>query len=143
MGKGVYKADSRDELRFIMNTLKMKPHFFERYISSSAGKDVRVIVVGDRAIACMQRRSAHDFRSNIELGGRGEKVELSREFEDIAIRAAKALGLVYAGVDILYGEGGKPVVCEVNSIAFFGEIERVSGINVARAYAEEIVRLLK
>jgi len=53
------------------------------------------------------------------------------------------LGLIYAGVDILYGEGGKPVVCEVNSNAFFGEIERVSGINVARAYAEEIVRLLK
>ena len=141
--KGVYKADNIGELRFIMNTLKMKPHFFERYISSSAGKDVRVIVVGDRAIACMQRRSEHDFRSNIELGGRGEKVELSREFEDIAIRAAKALGLIYAGVDILYGEGGKPVVCEVNSNAFFGEIERVSGINVARAYAEEIVRLLK
>lgn len=143
LGKGVYKADNRDGLRSIMNTLKMRPHFFERFISSSAGRDVRVIVVGDKVVASMQRRSDKDFRSNIELGGKGEKVELSPEFEDIAVRAVKALGLVYAGVDVLYGENGKPIVCEVNSNAFFGEIERVTGVNVARAYAEEIVKELK
>ncbi|MDE6667605.1 MAG: RimK family alpha-L-glutamate ligase, partial [Clostridia bacterium] len=44
----------------------------------------------------------------------------------------------YCGIDVLYGENGGYLVCEVNSNAFFGGIERVTGVNVARLYAEYI-----
>lgn len=138
LGKGVYKADNRLELEALCEKLKCTPHLFQKFISSSAGKDVRVIVIGGKAVASMQRRSDTDFRSNLELGGTAKPVEIDDCLRDMCQRTAKILNLDYCGIDVLYGENGGYLVCEVNSNAFFGGIERVTGVNVARLYAEYI-----
>ena len=143
LGKGVWKADERDALRAIMRELQFSPHLFQEFISSSAGRDVRVILVGGRAIAAMMRSSETDFRSNIELGGVGCAYELNDEFKSVAELAARTIGLDYCGIDLLFGPDGLPVLCEVNSNAFFAGIERVTGINVAKAYAEYIIEQMK
>ena len=57
--------------------------------------------------------------------------------------AASVLGLDYCGVDLLYGESGEPIVCEVNSNAFFEGLEGATGVNVAKLYAEHIVKEIK
>ncbi|MCD8041320.1 MAG: RimK family alpha-L-glutamate ligase [Clostridia bacterium] len=142
LGKGVYKADDRSSLYKIMCELKCEPHLFQKYIAESAGKDLRVIVVGGECIAAMKRTSQKDFRSNIELGGIGQKYEITQEIKDICKKVSDALCLDYCGVDILFGKDGY-LVCEVNSNAFFGGIEGVTGVNVAKAYAEYIVKELK
>ncbi|MCD7728530.1 MAG: RimK family alpha-L-glutamate ligase [Clostridia bacterium] len=139
LGKGVFKADSREELLKIMQNLKCVPHLFQQYIAESSGTDLRVIVIDGKCIAAMKRTSLTDFRSNIELGGKGENVKITAEVEDICCRVAKVLGLDYCGIDLLFGNSGC-LVCEVNSNAFFGGIEGVTGINVARAYAESIYK---
>lgn len=138
LGKGVYKADNRAELEELCEKLKCTPHLFQRFISSSAGRDIRVIVIGGKAVAAMQRKSDTDFRSNLELGGTAKPVEIDVRLRDICELTAKILKLDYCGIDVLYGENGGYLVCEVNSNAFFGGIERVTGVNIARLYAAYI-----
>ncbi len=143
MGKGVYKADDFTELKALAERLKLKPHIYQRYLPYRAGTDVRMIVVGDKYLCSMIRENTEDFRSNIALGGKGSAYSPSEEFIRVAEKCAKVLGLDYCGVDLLFGENGKPYVCEVNSNAFISEIERVTNVNVARAYAEYIVKSVK
>lgn len=139
LGKGVYKAENHAELKEIASALQMKPHLFQRFVAESSGRDLRVIVIGGKVFAAMLRTSAGDFRSNVELGGKGEPYELDRAAAELCERIASRLRLDYCGIDLLFGKDGF-LVCEVNSNAFFGGIERVTGKNVARAYAEYIFR---
>ncbi len=135
LGKDVCKADNREELAKLCEKYKTVPHLFQQYISWSAGTDIRVIVIGGKAVAAMKRSSRTDFRSNIELGGTGEQYSLSAGQTELCEKVSRILGLDYCGIDLL-GDG---IVCEVNSNAFFGAMEKVTHINVARLYANYIV----
>ncbi len=137
LGKGVYKIDNRNELEQIAKKLQYTPHLFQRFIAASAGKDVRVIVIGGKTQAAMLRRSETDFRSNIELGGIGEPIEIPQKLKTLCEQVATILELDYCGIDILL-DGENYRVCEVNSNAFFGGIEKVTGVNIAKRYAEHI-----
>jgi len=141
MGKGVHLANNFDELLAVMESVKLKPHLFQEYVGEP-GVDVRVIVIGGKAVCAMERRNDTDFRSNVAQGGYGRKITLTEEFKACAEKCADILGLDYCGVDLLYGENKKPYVCEVNSNAFISGIEKVTGFNVAKAYAEHIVNYL-
>ncbi len=142
LGAQVYLANDRKELSTLRENLKYKRHIYQELVSSSYGKDVRVIVVGGRAIAAMLRKSETDFRSNIELGGVGEAIDPPRAFLEAAEKAAKELNLTYCGVDLLFGEDGNPVLCEVNSNAFFKTAQKFTSVNIAEEYAKEIIRKL-
>ena len=143
MGKGVYLANNFDELLVVMNELKLKPHLFQEYLGTRRGVDVRVIVVGGKAVCAMQRENEFDFRSNVAQGGKGTPIDLPPKFKQTAEKCASVLGLSYCGVDLLYGNNGEPYVCEVNSNAFISGIEKVTGFNVAKTYAEYILSCLK
>lgn len=136
LGKGVFKADDRAELESIAERVKLKPHLFQKYACSSHGKDMRVIVIGGKPIGAMLRISDGDFRSNIGLGAHAQKCDMPDDVADIASRAATALGADYCGIDFLLGD--RPLLCEVNSNAFFDAFEAVTNINVAGIYARHI-----
>ncbi len=138
LGKGVYLVNNACELKNAMEKLKCTPHMFQKYISESRGCDIRIIVIGGKYLCAMMRKSETDFRSNIELGGIGLPFTPPDEYIEIAERSAQILGLDYCGIDILIGKN-TGLVCEVNSNAFFGGMEKTTGINVAKAYAEYIV----
>lgn len=138
MGKGVYLAKNRDELIKIRNSLILKPHLYQKFIGEG-GKDIRVIVIGGKAVGTMERRNENDFRSNVELGGTGVAVTLDEKVKDIAEKSAKILGLDYCGVDVLK-DGDKYYVCEVNSNAFFKGFRSATGIDVARLYVEYLCK---
>ncbi|MBR1968049.1 MAG: RimK family alpha-L-glutamate ligase [Clostridia bacterium] len=143
MGKGVYIANDINELIAVMEKVKLKPHIFQQYIGGKIGVDVRVIVIGGKAVAAMERRNDGDFRSNVAQGGVGVKIDLPLEFKNAAEKCAQVLGLDYCGVDLLYGVSGEPYVCEVNSNAFFSGIEKATNVNVAKLYAEHILKIVK
>lgn len=142
MGKGIYLANDKDELLSAMEKVKTKPHLFQEYVSYKKGVDVRVIVIGGEVVASMERRNENDFRSNVAQGGSGVMVEINEEFINVAKKCAKILNLDYCGVDLLYGKDGEPIVCEVNSNAFIGGIEKTTGINVAKEYVEYIIKTI-
>lgn len=137
LGKGVFKADDRAELIRILESIKCEPHLFQRYIAPSSGKDMRVIVIGGKVVGGIIRASDGDFRSNIGLGAHAVKTDVPSEIAEIATAVATALDLDYCGIDFLLAP--KPLVCEVNSNAFFDAFEQATGINVAKVYAEHII----
>ena len=143
MGKGVHIARDKGELLAVMEKVKLKPHIYQEYLGYRPGVDVRVIVIGGKAVAAMERRNEGDFRSNVAQGGNGVKIDLLPNFKSSAETCAKTLGLDYCGVDLLYGKNGEPYVCEVNSNAFFGGIESATGVNVAKLYAQYVLRTIK
>ncbi len=137
-GEGVQLIPGYPELYSFEENCLHIPHFYQAYIAEGAGRDIRVMVVGGKAVAAMERvASAGEFRSNIELGGKGRAIDLAPVYAQAAERAATVLGLDYCGVDLLTGEGG-PVVCEVNSNAFFEGLEEATGVDIARVYASHI-----
>ncbi len=138
-GEQVYLAEDGAALSSLRGRLKMRPHLYQELIAESAGRDVRVIAIGGEAVACMKRVSDVDFRSNIGHGGRGEPFAQTEEVRRLASTVSSVLGLDYCGIDLLFGKEGF-LVCEVNSNAFFGGIEEVTGVNVAGAYAAYICR---
>lgn len=142
-GAGVYLAKDERELQSLANRFLRVPHLYQAYEKESAGRDLRVIVVGGKAVGAMERRAQDgEFRSNIELGGVGKGVDLDENARAVAERAATVLGLDYCGVDLLLTARGA-VVCEVNSNAFFEGFESATGVNVAAAYARHIVTAMK
>ena len=103
----------------------------QEYIKEAGGSDVRCLVVGGKVIAAMQRQARPgEFRSNLHRGGTAVSAKLSPEERSTAVRAAKAMGLNVAGVDILRSNHGT-VVMEVNSSPGLEGIERATGVDVA------------
>lgn len=79
------------------------------------GKDIRAIVCGDSVLLAMQRTAGKgDFRANISRNGSGKKVELSEDEKRLCIEAGKAVGLEFAGVDLIRDENGRAYILEVN-----------------------------
>lgn len=88
-------------------------------------------------LASMKRQSLDDdFRLNLQQGGEGTPIRLTDEERKTAIKAAKAMGLNIAGVDMMLSKRG-PLVLEVNASSGFG-IERVTGRNVAGSIIEYV-----
>jgi len=143
LGKGIRLINNWDELVAYEKEHKFVAHHFQEYISSSKGCDCRLILVNNKVEATMKRVNENDFRSNVYQGGHGEKVELPSSYIEMAEKASKLLGLDYCGVDLLSGPNGEPILCEVNSNAFLTEIEKISGKNLAKLYAEHIFNSLK
>ncbi len=135
LGAGVTLIKSEEELYDYEKRNLLSPHFYQKFIDCGAGEDIRVIVIGGKAVCAMKRRNESDFRSNIELGGKGENYPLTKELAGLCERIAGTLKLDYCGVDILCGKNAL-YVCEVNSNAFFAAAERVCKVNVAGEYAE-------
>jgi ribosomal protein S6--L-glutamate ligase len=141
-GNGVVLAESKKAAKSVLQALYLSNEdgtnvLLQEYIEESAGTDIRAFVVGGRVVASMKRQSLDDdFRSNLHKGGEGTVIKLTELETKMAIKAAKAMGLNVAGVDLMRSERG-PLVLEVNASPGFG-IEKVTGRNVALAIIEYI-----
>lgn len=138
-GDGVSLVHDRAELRAMMEALRSVPHLYQQYVAESYGRDLRVMVVGGRAVGAMLRRSEGDFRSNIGAGGSGEVYPLTPALRALSEKIAAHIAPDYCGIDFLFGPDGVYLLSEVNSNAFFSAFERVTAINVAALYAKHIV----
>ena len=117
----------------------MKAHFLvQEFIKESNGCDIRAFVIGNKVVASMMRKAKDgDFRSNLHRGGTAKQVEISDEEAQMAIKAAQALGLNVAGVDLLRSNRG-PLVLEVNSSPGLQGIETSTGLDIANMIIEYI-----
>ncbi len=139
-GIGVILAPEAKIAESIVETLHSTKQnvLIQSFIAESRGRDIRALVVGDRVVAAMRRvASGDEFRSNVHRGGTVEKVELTPEYEEAAVRSAQIMGLRVAGVDMLEGRDG-PLVMEVNSSPGLEGIERATGLDVAGAIIDFI-----
>jgi RimK family alpha-L-glutamate ligase len=142
-GMQVYKIESKEHLAHKIIEVGSKPFILQEYIESSYGRDIRVNIVGDEIVGAMQRYNPNDFRANITIGGTGTPYKLTPEQEEIALKAHKALGLTFSGVDLLFGKDGEPVLCELNSNVNFISFEIALGINYGRRLLEYLLKSIR
>lgn len=141
-GNGVILADTKKAAKSALQAFYLYNEdgtniLLQEYIKESAGVDVRAFVVGGRVVASMKRESLDDdFRSNLHKGGLGTPIKLTPTEKNMAIKAAKAMGLHICGVDLMRSNRG-PLVLEVNASPGFG-IEKVTGRDVASKIIEYI-----
>lgn len=138
-GMQVYKIESINELKEKMNDLLNKQFIMQEAITSSFGRDIRVNIIGNEIIGAMERKSTDDFRANITLGGKAASWQLNDEERAIALKAHKALGLDFSGVDLLLDHNNEPILCEVNSNVNFLSFEKATGLN----YGIELLEYIK
>lgn len=148
-GLQVFLAHNLGELKLlcrILENVKSKEMIvFQEYIESSKGRDLRVVVVGDKAVVGVLRANESNFRSNVHSGGKDSWYPLDDKAKEIAVKSAQVLGLEFAGVDLLFdvdpntGEVSYKV-CEVNSCSGFSpKIEQHSKVNVS----EHVINYLR
>lgn len=103
----------------------------QEFIPEAQGKDIRILVVGNKCVAAMERRApVGDFRANLHQGGAGAQMEMTAALTQLALRAAKALNLAVAGIDVIQSHRG-PLLLEANSSPGLEGIERVTQQDVA------------
>ena len=137
-GIGVMLAESLEALEAILHTLWSlgQDLLVQEFVAESRGCDIRALVVGGRVVAAMTRTApAGEFRSNIHRGGSGRIVQLTSEYERVAVEAVRIMGLGVAGVDLLESRSG-PKVIEVNASPGFEGLERATRSDLA----SEIIR---
>ena len=141
-GNGVVLAETKKAAKSVLQALYLTNEdgtniLLQEFVKESAGTDIRAFVVGGRVVASMKRQSLDDdFRSNLHKGGEGTKIKLTEEERKMAIKAAKAMGLNIAGVDMMRSERG-PLILEVNASPGFG-IEKVTDRDVATPIIEYV-----
>jgi len=132
-GQGIVLAETRKAAESVMSAFRQLDAdiMVQEYIKESSGTDIRAFVIGNRVVAAMKRVAPKgEFRSNLHRGATVEKVTLTSEENQIAIRAASILGLSIAGVDLMRSDRG-PLILEVNSSPGLQGIEACTQFDVA------------
>lgn len=133
-GLGVVLAETKNAAESVIeafNGLQARV-IVQEFIKESKGSDIRVFVVDGHVVGAIKRQAKDgEFRSNLHRGGSASVIELTDEEEIAAIKAAKAMGLGIAGVDMLQSSRG-PLILEVNSSPGLEGIETATGKDIAK-----------
>jgi ribosomal protein S6--L-glutamate ligase len=132
-GKGVVLAETKKAAESVINAFKSLNAniLVQEFIKEANGKDLRLFVVDGKVVASIQREAAPgEFRANIHMGGTASIVKPTADEKRIAIKAAKAMDLRVAGVDIIRSSKG-PLLLEVNSSPGLEGIEGATNKDIA------------
>jgi ribosomal protein S6--L-glutamate ligase len=153
-GQGVLRLQDPDLAFRIFKVLQTQDQimFVQKFIQTPTQdeegrpmppRDIRVMVVGGRALGAMYRYAKPGkWKANVAQGGRPRKCPLSPELGKIAVRAAGALEMDFAGVDLLEASTGL-LVSEVNSAPNWSGFQKVTEIDVAQEIADHVLRELR
>jgi ribosomal protein S6--L-glutamate ligase len=139
-GQGVLLAEKRSSAQGMIEAFRgLYANFLvQEFIREARGVDLRCFVVNDKVVAAMQRKATDgDFRANLHRGGTASAVDLTVQEAEMAVHAARVMGLGVAGVDLLRSNRG-PLVLEVNSSPGLEGIEAATGVDVAGAIIEHV-----
>ena len=140
-GRGVLPIKDKDTMDavFEIRDITDSPHdriYYLQELIKRPPRDIRVITVGDEPIAAMYRKSSGGFKTNIALGADPEICEITKEMEDMASKASKAMGGGILGVDMMEDEKKGLVVHEVNNTVEFKGLAKVAKRNIPKEMIE-------
>ncbi|MGE0109544.1 MAG: 30S ribosomal protein S6--L-glutamate ligase [Bdellovibrionales bacterium] len=144
-GAGVVLTETNKAAESVINAFKrLRANILvQEYIKEAEGRDIRCFVIDGKVAGAMERKAAPgEFRANLHLGGTASPVKLTSEERRIALQAAKAMGLMVAGVDLIRAKDG-PKILEINSSPGLEGIEGVTGKDIASLMIECIERHVK
>ncbi|MBP6668568.1 MAG: RimK family alpha-L-glutamate ligase [Gemmatimonadales bacterium] len=140
MGLGMSRVSDEDMAWRVFRVIETirGVYYLQRFVPHG-GRDLRAFVVGDRVLGAIERR-ADGWRTNVSRGGRATATTLPAAWADLAVRAARAVGAEYAGVDLLPADDGTVYVLEVNGIPGWEGLQGATGIDVAGAVVEQLLQ---
>lgn len=144
-GKGVVLAETKKAAESVINAFKSVNAniLVQEFIKEANGKDIRCFVINGKVVAAIQREAVPgEFRANIHLGGTASVVKVTTEEKRIAVKAAKAMDLKVAGVDIIRSSKG-PLLLEVNSSPGLEGIESATNFDIATEMIKAIEKNFK
>lgn len=130
-GRGMARVSDPDTAYRVFRALELGRYIYylQAFVPHDQ-EDIRVFVIGSRAVAGMVRR-ADSWKTNVAQGAQAVPLSLDKELAVLSVGAARALGADYAGVDILPTEDGEYTVVEVNGIPGWRGLRRATGVDVA------------
>lgn len=141
-GIGVILVETRKAAESVIeafNNLQARV-IVQEFIKEAGGADIRAFIVDGQVVGAMKRQGKEgEFRSNLHRGGTASVIKLTDEEETAALKAAKAMGLGIAGVDMLQSARG-PLILEVNSSPGLEGIEQATGKDIANSIIKYIER---
>ncbi|MGC1274724.1 MAG: RimK family alpha-L-glutamate ligase [Planctomycetaceae bacterium] len=142
MGLGMLRLREEEAAWRVFRTIeRIRGVFYIQRTIEHGGRDVRAFVLGDRVLAAIERRSS-GWCTSVARGAEPVAVTLNAEQERIALAATRAVGAEYAGVDLITGPDGTIYVIEVNGIPGWRGLQQATGLDVAGAIADHVLRRL-
>jgi len=130
--------ESREEMR---NAL-LQIYYFQEYVERPP-RDIRIMVIGDEVVAASYRYSPQDdWRTNVARGGTSKPCPITPELEELAHKAAEAVGGGVLAVDCMESHD-KILVHEVNSTVEFRGLSTATHVNIAKKIMEYAVGVAK
>lgn len=145
-GSGVFLIENAEAFTDLMALIgETNPNIqliFQRFVSQSKGRDLRIFIVDGKVIACMERRAKDgSFKANFSQGGTVHEFEPDEAAASLALRTAEVLNIQVAGIDLLFTEDGY-TICEANTFPGFKGLEKACPVNVpAEIFAAMQARL--
>ena len=134
-GRMIALLKDRDSAEGIMESReRMYPiyqvYYLEEFVQRPP-RDIRAIMVGDKVVAAIYRYSGDDqWKTNMALGGKAEECKVTKEMEDICIKAKNAVQGQIVGVDLMESKDKGLVVHEVNNTTEYKNTVRVTGVDI-------------
>ncbi len=148
-GRGIYPLRDLEtasmivEMREEDNSPLSRIYYIQEMVDRPP-RDIRCIVIGDQAVTAIYRYSSQsEWRTNVARGGNVELASLTKEMEDLALKAAKAVGGGILGVDMMEDKNRGLVVHEVNNTVEFRGAASVSKVDIPNAIIEYAVKLAR
>jgi len=147
-GRGVMPIKDKDTMDavFEIRNITDSPHdriYYLQELIKRPPRDIRVITVGDEPIAAMYRKSLGGFKTNIALGAEPELCEITKEMEDMATKASKAMGGGILGIDMMEDDERGLVVHEVNNTVEFKGLAKVAQRNIPKEMIEFAINYVR
>lgn len=143
-GEGVYLIKDKEEFNKVKYELGegVSSYIAQEYIKSSYGMDVRVYVVRDKIITAIKRKASKGFKSNVSSGVSVsyEEVVLGDTIKEGVLNLGKELDLSLYCVDLLIGDNGEYIFCEINTNVGFSLIKGDNRYNIPSYYIEDVLK---
>jgi [lysine-biosynthesis-protein LysW]---L-2-aminoadipate ligase len=143
-GRLLAKINDRDaaeailEHKTILGSYHHSIFYIQKYVPKK-GRDIRAFVIEDRCIAAIYRSSEH-WITNTAQGGKATNCPVTKELNDIAVRAAQAVGGGVVAIDV-FEQDGSLLINEVNYTMEFRNSIHTTGVDIPKLVIDYVLKV--
>lgn len=142
-GIGVHLLDAKTGFELVHNASFAGVYYLQSYVDCGDKNsfDIRVFVINGKAISAMKRCNTR-WITNRAQGGKCKALKLDVNLSQLSEAAVKAVGIDYAGVDLIPDINGRLQVIEINSIPAWWGLQKHTNFNIASSLIDDMVNRL-